>query len=649
MTSNPIFFEEYFEIKEDEVSPFIEKSSKRWGVHLHLKTSLLAAFFLLLAFFFSFKEGLQSLGYIFLLLVYFIAGIPSLIDSLEELLSFEVNIDVLMTLAAFSSIFIGSGLEGGLLLVLFSVSHALEDFVTHKAKGDMARLHNMSPTKATIIGEKGLLYEKSIKDIAIGTKILVKAHQMVPLDGVVIEGISSLSLSHLTGENLPIKKEIGDEVPSGAYNLEGTLTLKVTRLSQDSTLFRIIQMVTEAEKNKPKLQRVFDRFSRAYAISIIGISIAVAALFPLFLSLPFLGYEGSIYRALAFLIAASPCALIIALPTAYLSAIGSSARQGILLKGGTVLDALAECSAIAFDKTGTLTTGDLSYQNIFPLNSENENKKEFALRIAYSLERNSDHPIARALIRYGEKNFSSHLTITEFKSIPGYGLSGIVENKKVYIGHVDYIKEKEILKEKLSQLKEKGYLISVLQVEKELFILLFKDTLRPNIKSCLKDLKEQGFQLLMLTGDHYDNASSLSQELLLDHFYADLKPEDKLQHVQELAEKKGLIMIGDGVNDAPALARATVGISMGKVGTSTAIDASDIILLHDNIELLSWLISKGKKTKAIVRQNLTLSIFAIFIAALPAMFGFIPLWLAVVLHEGGTVIVGLNGLRLLRR
>lgn len=652
----PLIFDEFFELGQQEtLSPFLTESSRNLASHLTFKSSLLALVLLVCSYLFSFSQNLLPLSQVFLIGVYFLAGIPALIEAIEDLFILDINIDILMTLAAFSSVLIGSSLEGGLLLVLFALSGSLEDAVSGKAKSAISSLHQLSPSKATVIDEDGTLIDRSIKDIPVGTHILVKASQVVPLDGVVIDGISSVNLYHLTGENFPIKKEIHDQVPAGAKNLDGALTLKVTATSHDSTLSKIIELVTEAQEAKPKLQQFFDHFSSRYAISIILLATLFTLIFPFIFDIPFFGREGSLYRSLSFLIAASPCALIIAIPIAYLSALSVSARHGILLKGGMTLDALHGCKILALDKTGTVTTGDLEVISIQPLGEKNAIQE--AISLAYALEKNAVHPVAKAIIQYAiEQNISSS-EIQEFKQVAGFGL--MAKSKKgeqIVIGRPEFVASKlqgingENLLKKTEPLLKKGELISCLSIDQDTYLFSFKDHLRPLIKSSIDTLKKnQKLKIVMLTGDHEYSAKKIASELQIDEYYADLTPENKLDLVSQLSENQNLAMCGDGVNDAPALARASVGICMGKLGSRAAIDASDIVLLHDNIELLDWLFTKAHQTNRIVKQNLTLALTAIIFAALPAIFGWIPLWLAVILHEGGTVLVGLNALRLLKK
>lgn len=656
MLSTPYLFEDYFEQGDTSTSPFLKPRARRWGRNLSLKTSLLAAFLLLLSFILSYHAPYY--GYLCLILVYFLVGIPSLIGSLEDIFSsFTIDIDVLMTLAAFSSIFLGSGMEGALLLVLFELSHAMEDLVTHKARGAISSLKKLSPSTALVIEENGELLERSVRDLPKGTKILVKAGQVVPLDGIIVEGISAVSLVHLTGESLPITKTVGEAVPAGSNNLDGTLILEVTHSNAQSTLSRIIQLVTEAQEAKPKLQLWFDRLSQRYATTIIAFSACFALLTPFLFSLPFLGPEGSLYRALAFLIAASPCALILALPIAYLSAVSACARNGILLKGGVVLDALASCSAIAFDKTGTLTTGELTCLGVEslgqPLSPDFEKR---ALEAAYAMEQESIHPIASAVVTYCKGRSLLPTKILGLKMLPGKGLHGrMAEGSPLFLGHVNAAQEflspqlQALLEERLKVLRSQGELVSLLLFEGTPLLLRFKETVRPLLQETLQKLKKEGnYQLLMLTGDHPINAATIAAHYGLDQFYADLKPEDKLEHIGKLSQTMGVAMVGDGINDAPALARATVGIAMGKIGSTTAVETADIVLLQDNLDQLGWLLKKSKQTRTIVRQNLFVAAGAICVATIPALLGYLPLAAAVLLHEGGTILVGLNALRLLR-
>lgn len=657
MKKTPYLFDEFFSSGlEESVSPFLIDSSRKYSKNLSLKAAITSAFFLLAAFILSFIS--LPFCYICLVFVYFLSGTHALIESIEDIRHFEINIDVLMTLAAFLSVLIDSALEGGLLLVLFALSGAMEEMVERKSKSALYKLREITPTFAHVLNPDGTTFERSVKEIETNTLLIIKPGDIIPLDGVIKEGRSFVNLVHLTGESQPISKTKDDQVQAGAKNLDGTLTIRVTKTSNESTLSRIIKLIHHAQETKPKVQKFLDKFGRVYAITIIALSAVFAILLPFVLSIPFSGYEGSIYRALAFLIAASPCALIIATPTAYLSSISACAKKGILLKGGVSLDGLAKCSMMAFDKTGTLTTGSLTCSSIKTVFG-NECSEDKALSIAATLEKYAHHPIAYAITQIAkEKQMFLH-SVEDFKSVAGYGIEGIVnhdkEKEKVYIGNAEYIYAKiEHLhgaKEALQKAIEKSSsAIAVLLAYNTIILFEFIDEIRSNAFDSLKSLKEEfDLKLIMLTGDHQHSAEHVAKSTNIDDLHFDLRPEDKLKIVSSYAEKNDLIMVGDGINDAPALARSTIGISMGGVGSDTAIDASDIVLLQDDLSHLSWLYRKAKKTHRIVRENLSLALAVIVFTTTPALLGYIPLWLAVILHEGGTVIVGLNSLRLLKK
>ncbi len=655
MTS-PYLFTEFIESGFEEYqSPFLTPQAKRWSKNLSLKSALFSAFLLALSFGLSFLPQGFYISRLLLLFVYFLAGIPSLIGAIRDLKHLELNIDILMTLAAFLSAIIGSEMEGGLLLVLFAISGAIEDSVTSRAKSSISELRALAPMQASCLNADGSVTDRSVKDITKGMHILVKAGQIVPLDGIVISGESSLNLVHLTGENLPSPKTINDTAPAGARNLDGVLILEVTHTSQESSIARLIDLICQAQDAKPRLQRWMDRFSHIYATSIILLACLFAGTFPFLFNIPFLGVEGGLYRALAFLIAASPCALILALPIAYLSSVSNCAKHGILLKGGIVLDALNQCRAIAFDKTGTLTTGNLTCISFENLSANGT--RHAALAICHGLEKNAVHPVARALCKYAEQEHVAPASIEQFRFLSGRGVCGMSDGWEVYLGKPDISSIElppsahKIMETTIAEAHEKGQLVSMLimkhQGESQVWLMRFEDTIRPKMRNMIEELQKRFF-LVMLTGDHQVSAQRVADAIGLKHYYANLTPEEKLTKVSELTDREGLVMIGDGINDAPALTRATVGISMGKVGSTTAMDASDAILLHDNLEAIHWLFGQASKTRRILFENVTVALAAIVFASIPALLGWVPLWLAVIMHEGGTVIVGLNSLRLLK-
>jgi len=657
---DPYLFDEFFASgKEESISPFLFPSSRKWAHNLTLKNAIFTAIIFSIAFATSFFS--LHLSNLFLAMVYFLVGTPAVLDTVEDLRNFEINIDVLMTLAALLSILIGSQMEGALLLVLFALSGSMEKAVSSKTKSAIQNLRDISPSRVTLL-ENNIPIEKNIHEIQVKNSIVVKAGEIIPLDGKITQGSSYVNLLHLTGESLPTSKTIGDEVYAGSHNLDGMITVEVSKTSHESTLAQIIQLIQGAQAAKPKVEKLLDRFGKYYASTIILLSAAFAGLLPFLLSIPFLSIEGSVYRALAFLIAASPCALIIATPTAYLSAISACARKGILLKGGVILDAICSAKIIAFDKTGTLTQGKLTFSHIDSYSSTSHTplSQEEIFSIAATLEQGVLHPIAETITLYASQNSLSLLPLEQFKSKPGYGVEGMVtiQDKKVLVllGSFEHILvqlgEKTIMERwpyLTEEIKNKEHLLSCLLVESNLYLFHFMDHLRPKIQNVISDLKRKfSFRILMLTGDHQKSAERIAKEAGIEEYYFDLKPEDKLHLIARFIQEGSVTMIGDGINDAPSLMRSNVGISMGKIGSSSAIEASDAIFLHDDLSQIPWLFKKAKQTRRILLQNISLAFLVILLATTPSLLGFIPLWLAVILHEGGTVIVGLNSLRLLK-
>ncbi|NGX31517.1 MAG: Zinc-transporting ATPase [Chlamydiae bacterium] len=646
-------FEEFFASEEEYKSPLIERRGRGLSKHLSLKAACLSTAFLVLSFGFHFTHF--AISNFFLLFVYFFAGIPALIASIEDLKKLKINIDVLMTLAAFFSILIDSALEGGLLLVLFAISGALEDAALSKTTSAIQTLHKLTPKTATVI-ENGEHVVKSIKDIDAGAIILIKPGQIIPLDGVVTKGTTSLNLSHLTGENMPQTVQEKDSVPAGSQNLEGAIEMQVTTKSSSSTLAKIIELVTKAQHTKPQVQQTLDKVGPKYAVSIILLALFFAITLPFFAVEHYLGFDGSIYRSLAFLIAASPCALIIATPTAYLSALSSCAKKGILLKGGFVLDAIHTCQHVAFDKTGTLTKSVLELNDVIII--EGTLSKEDVLKIAYSLELYSTHPIAKAICCHAKDQKLEKLEIKNMKEMPGLGIKADVligsNYEHVLVGHSKHIlssldeSKQTQLQDKISKILEEGQSYCILSIDSTLCLLTFIDAVRENAAETIKELHDQDLNTWMLTGDHEHTAKRIGLSLKIENIEYNLKPDEKLNLIARLNNEGGAIMLGDGINDGPALANATVGISLGSIGSDTAIEASDVVFLNDDIQLLSWLIHKAKQTKRIVFQNLFFATCVIVLTSLSALFGIVPLWLAVVLHEGGTILVAINGLRLIR-
>ncbi|ANH78664.1 cation-translocating P-type ATPase [Candidatus Chlamydia sanziniae] len=633
----------------EDTSPMLSQQNRKLSHNLTLKASYVSLGTYVIALL-SYWCGAPNLSNLFVIFTFFLAGTPALIKSLDDIRHKMVNIDILMTSAALGSIFIGGALEGSLLLVLFAISEALGQMVSGKAKSTLASLKRLAPTIGWIVLDNGNLQKIPVSKIQVGDIIRIKSGEVVPLDGEIVHGSSSVNLMHLTGEKVPKSCQLGSIIPAGAYNLEGSFDLRILRTGADSTITHIINLVIQAQNSKPHLQQRFDKYASIYVLTIFGIAAAIAILVPLFSSIPFLGPDSAFYRALAFLIAASPCALIIAIPIAYLSAVNACAKHGILLKGGVVLDRLVSCNAVVMDKTGTLTTGNLTCIRYDFFGPENPD----LLPSILALEQSSSHPIAKAIVDYLTKQSIPSRPADRYLMVPGKGVQGFFQNKEAFVGKTEvalkalspeYVEE---LKKRIHKAKQVGEICSLAYLGSSCVLFYFKDTPRPHATEIIQDLKNLGYPVCMLTGDHKISAENTARSLGISEVFSDLSPDDKLKKIRELAKERHILMVGDGINDAPALAQATVGIAMGEAGSATAIEAADVVLLHDALTALPWIIQKAKQTRKIVSQNLVLALSVILLVSWPASLGIIPLWLAVILHEGSTIIVGLNALRLLK-
>lgn len=642
-----ISFHRFFALGlEESASPFLNPQAKKISKNLSLKRSIIAACTLLLGFSLHLLGALFPLDQICIFLTFLMVGTPALIDSIEEMKNERrFSIDGLMTVAAFGSLAIGQGFSGALLLVLFALSGAIEDAVTGKAKRSLFALEELQPARA-LVEEGAFIVEMALPDVALHAIVRVPHGEVIPLDGRVIAGDGAISLAHLTGESYPQAVSVGSVIPAGARLVEGTLRVEVERLSKDSTITKLIQLITKAHEAKPALSKKFESLGTVYSTAIFSIALAVVVLFPFLFGIPLLGEAGSLLRGLSFLITSSPCALVLAVPIAYVSALGAAASRGVIVKGSVIFDALNSSHAIAFDKTGTLTHGALKL--VSAISDEN-------LALLAAVEQGSSHPIAIAILQEARIRAVPSVTVDLFRSIPGIGVEGFVmrngKRYEVFIGKPSEAVTKSAHNEVLAQVAEetkRGLNCAVARIDGVLTVLSFQDELRKEAFGLIERLKTLKKKLYIFSGDHLNSVKRVASQLKIENYIAEMQPEDKLLEIEQLSRKEGLIMIGDGINDAPALARATVGISMGTVGSAAARDAADVVLLHDGIEYVDWLLVKAHAVHQIAVQNLLLALFVILLSAVPALCGMIPLWLAVILHEGGTVLVGLNGLRLLK-
>ncbi|MDW8325208.1 MAG: heavy metal translocating P-type ATPase [Anaerolineales bacterium] len=592
---------------------------------------------------------------------YAAGGAFGLKGGLEALRERKVDIDLLMVLAAIGAWLVGAPFEGAMLLFLFSLSNALQAFALDRTRNAIRALMKLRPTTA-LVRRSGRTAVLPIERIVLNDIILVRPGERIPMDGVVIEGESAVDQSPITGESMPIHKQVGDTVLAGTVNTTGGLEVRVTRLAQDSTLARMIKLVEEAHSQKAKTQRWLDAFEQRYAAFVIAFT-AVVAVVPLFFGEAF---NPAFYRAMTVMVAASPCALIISTPASILSAIGNGARRGILFKGGIHVEQAAAVKVVAFDKTGTLTEGkphvtdisDCGFSIWHGVQSAIQDPKSEILRLAASVEAKSEHPLAKAIVQAAQERGLTLAEVTGFQSESGQGVRAIIEGQEIAVGNARYfngpeLSGREMAQREIERLQMEGkttVLVARLSPEPAVLgVIAIADVLRRNAAQAVRELKAAGVErVVMLTGDHARVAEAIGREAGVDAVHAELLPEDKLRLIRELRAQYGPVaMVGDGVNDAPALATADLGIAMGAAGTDVALETADVVLMSDDLRNLPYVIALSRATRRTLVVNLAFAMLMIALMLVSIFFAGLSLPLAVIGHEGGTVLVSLNGLRLL--
>ncbi|MEB6122683.1 heavy metal translocating P-type ATPase [Mammaliicoccus sciuri] len=581
------------------------------------------------------------------ILAIIVSGVKPLKSAYYAIKSKSLDMNVLMSVAVIGAILIGEFFEGAIVVLLFTIGTLLQTISIDKTRHSIQSLMNITPSTATVIAENGLI-SKDLKNIRVGEILLVKPGERVPLDGTITEGYSSLNQAPITGESIPVDKTVDHEVYAGSINENGTLKIRVSKLVEDTTISKIIHMVEEAQENKAPTQAFIDRFSEIYTPIVFVLALLVMVIPPIFS----LGTWGEwFYKGLELLVIACPCALVISTPVAIVTAIGSVAKNGVLIKGGNHLEALGTLSALAFDKTGTLTEGRPKVNTLKSIDSD----EETLLNIAMSLESYSTHPISNAIVDYANQLNIKASDVTNFENIVGQGIKGKINDNDIYAGNFKLItsinKQIENYKDQINTFEEDGFTVIIVASHNIIHgLITVADPLRSNIKEILQQLNGTHIKnTVMLTGDNKGTANQIAQLVGIKEVYAELMPGDKLSTIKGLQNKGYRVgMIGDGINDAPALAQSEVGIAMGGIGSDTAMETADVVLMSDDINQLTRTISISKKTKNIIKQNIYFSILIKLIAFILVFPGLLTLWLAVLSDTGATILVILNSLRLLK-
>lgn len=569
----------------------------------------------------------------------------------RNLVRFEFDMKTLMTIAIIGAAIIGEWEEAAVVVFLFAVSEALEAYSMDKARQSIRQLMDIAPPTAIIKRAHGEHYhevELPTEEIEIGDILIVKPGQKIAMDGIVISGLSAVNQAAITGESIPVNKTVNDEVFAGTLNEEGALEVRVTKRVEDTTIAKIIHLVEEAQAEKAPSQQFVDRFAKYYTPAIMVIAFLVAVLPPLIVG----DWQHWIYQGLAVLVVGCPCALVVSTPVAIVTAIGNAARQGVLIKGGVHLEQLGHIEAVAFDKTGTLTKGQPAVTDIVTTENWSE---DYVLQLVAAVEKQSQHPLAKAILNRLHDKKLSELIPTNFQSVTGKGAYATVDNQIIYVGSMKWATSltsvDQNIESQVKNLQEQGKTVVAAVSNNQLIgLVAIADQLRHESKDVLNKLNALKVKhMVMLTGDAEPTAKAIATSLKMTDVRAGLLPEEKLKAIKDLRKQFGAVaMVGDGVNDAPALATANVGIAMGGAGTDAALETADIALMGDDLTKLPYTIGLSRKTLRIIKENIIFALVLKLIALLLVIPGWLTLWIAIFADMGATLLVVFNSLRLIR-
>ncbi len=625
-----------------------------WGILRELAWPAIAGS-ALLAGYLATRGGNDAAGLALFAVAYLAGGWAAARDGVLQIVRGRLDIDFLMVIAALGAALVGEYLDGAMLLFLFSLGHGLEHLAMNRARSAVTALARIAPKQARVLAADGSEREVPVEEVIVGDTIVVRPGERIAADGTIVSGRSAVDQSPITGESMPVDKEPSDGVFAGTLNGDGALSIRVTQLAAESLVANMVRLVAEAQASKSTAERAAERFTRFYVPCVL-VATALAILVPPLMD--WLTWHEAFMRAMSMLIGASPCALAISTPAAVLAGLARAARGGVLVKGGAHLESLGLLRSIAVDKTGTLTRGRPELSAISPMPGVSE---EELLRVAAAVESASDHPIARAVVNEARRRGLEIPAIHDAMAVRGRGVEATVDGARAGVGRAGLFSGNAALTveagaaaqlEALAQTIEKQAMtaMSVVHGSRALGAIGVSDRAREEAPRAIAALRSLGCEVVMLTGDNAATGQHIAKELGIARVEAGLMPEQKIAFIRELVESHGAVgMVGDGVNDAPALAAATVGIAMGHGGTDVALEAADVALMSDDLTRLPFAIELGRSTRTMIRQNVLFSM-AVVAGLIPlTLTGVVPLSIAVICHEGSTVLVALHGLRLLSR
>lgn len=623
------------------------QSPSHWTAHLELIAAIVSGILILAAWFIG-RDGSPTLSISLYIVAFLIGGFAKAKEGIEETIADkQLNVEMLMVFAAIGSAVIGYWAEGAILIFIFAISGALETYTLNKSHKEISALMELQPEEAWLIQEDGSTVSVSTDSLSVGSRILVKPGERIPVDGVIFNGTTSVDMSAINGESVPVTKAENDELFAGTVNISGAIQMEMTKPSSETLFQKIITLVQNAQSEKSPSQQFIEKFEGTY-VKIVIFTVIVMMFLPHYLF--DWDWTTTFYRAIVLLVVASPCALVASIMPATLAAVSNGAKRGILFKGGVHLEHLGSLKAIAFDKTGTLTAGKPVVTDFIV--RENADPDQ-TLALLSSIEAQSNHPLAIAIVKYAEEQEVFQRANPQIEDVPGYGIHANTDSGEILVGNPKFIGTKLIddfhdgIVEKLSN--EGKTVVSMKDAEGIIAVIALKDTLRPEAIQAIKDLKQLGIRSIMLTGDNEKTANTIANEAGLDRYVAECLPEKKVEELKKLLIEYGEVgMVGDGINDAPALATATSGIAMGE-GTDVALETADVVLMQNDLTRISYAVKVSKKMQRIVKQNVFFSVAVIAVLIISNFMQVVDLPLGVIGHEGSTILVILNGLRLLNR